>query len=1067
MEISTEEIQSLGSPEIFQRGWRYYKQGRVTLTSAKLDRFEATVRGTYLYTVHVRRADGVVETACDCPYEKGVCKHVIAALHAAQGYYRAHAERLRTYQDSPWRQFLDSILARPTAPKPDEMADEDYQWQLFYSLRALDRAETRWIILPCRVQLHRDGRFGRIHHSIVTTGTLLQEKIKADSRDRLILARLNTLALYYDRDPRSAMLGETLSTVAERERRQTLTDLLPLMKDRLLYRAIGSQPMGQRLTVAEAPWQIAFRLQKQSDGTLELFPVVMGEGLEPRVDGQFRLVSARPLWLMKEHQLLPIQSELDAELLQDFIREGQPLKISPADADQFFEDYFLTLHGRCSLQTDLVTWKELEVPAVDVRRRIYLREEEGQLWIELRFGYDRWEVTAGDTRRVFKEPGKPLYGRVTRYQELEERSREMLCETGLRPRAEGDAGFRLTTDPWHWLLHAVPLLTAEGFEVYGEESLRHHRVNRHAPEIELEVRSEIDWFDLKLAVRFGEQSLSLAALRDALQKGTRYVRLDDGSMGLLPTEWFEKYRHLFEFAESTDTGLRFSKYHLTLIDELYQEATQKQGDERFLRSWEKLKRFAAIQPQELPGNFRGELRPYQKASYDWLYFLQEFGFGGCLADDMGLGKTICTLALLARENERGSPRPSLLVVPTSLVFNWLAEAGRFTPDLQILAQTGADRPKTAEGFRDYDLILTTYGTLRKDITWLKDYPFHYAILDESQQIKNPASQIAKAVKLLRATHRLALSGTPVENNTLELWSQFAFLNPGLLGNLTQFKERFARTIEREKDAEAAALLKRLIYPFILRRTKQQVAQELPPKVENVVYCEMEAPQRRLYQQWRDYYRAAVLGLIDEQGLNRSRMKILEGLTKLRQICCHPSLIEADCPDSSGKLELFKEMLTSILAEGHKVLVFSQFVKMLEVVCRHLEAEKIIYEYLDGKTPPRQRKARVERFQTDGRVPVFLISLRAGGLGLNLTAADYVIQLDPWWNPAVEVQATDRTHRIGQTRHVFAYKLITKGTVEEKILELQERKRRLVQELITTESSFFKNLTREDVRVLFS
>jgi non-specific serine/threonine protein kinase len=353
----------------------------------------------------------------------------------------------------------------------------------------------------------------------------------------------------------------------------------------------------------------------------------------------------------------------------------------------------------------------------------------------------------------------------------------------------------------------------------------------------------------------------------------------------------------------------------------------------------------------------------------------------------------------------------------------------------------------------------------RDIHFLHGYHFYYAILDESQAIKNPLSQTARATHLLQAKHKLVLTGTPIENSTAELWSQFNFLNPGLLGNLQYFKTEFGLPIEKRSDEQATLALRRLVYPFILRRTKEQVAPELPPRTERILYSDMEPPQRKLYNRTRDYYRGLLLGMLDQQGLNKNRMKILEGLLRLRQIANHPALVEESFHGNSGKFELLFDTLETLHAEGHKALVFSQFVQMLTLVRKELDARKLTYTYLDGQTIARQEQ--VDRFQNSPQIPFFLISLKAGGLGLNLTAADYVIHIDPWWNPAAEMQASDRTHRIGQDKPVFIFKLIARDSVEEKILLLQERKKQLVDQIITTESAFFKTLTAEDIQALFS
>jgi SNF2 family DNA or RNA helicase len=406
--------------------------------------------------------------------------------------------------------------------------------------------------------------------------------------------------------------------------------------------------------------------------------------------------------------------------------------------------------------------------------------------------------------------------------------------------------------------------------------------------------------------------------------------------------------------------------------------------------------------------------------------------------------------------------PSLVVVPKSLIFNWKQEVQRFTPQIRVLDYTGTGRKR--DELSGYDLVLTTYGTLRRDAVHFQDKVFDYVILDEAQAIKNENTESAKAARLLRGNHRLALSGTPVENHLGELWSLFEFLNPGMLGATSAFS--LAGASMRNPDGETRKLLAHALRPFLLRRTKEQVAKELPPKIEQTIYCEMEPRQRTLYNELRDHYREALLRKIGAEGIGKSKIQVLEALLRLRQAACHPALVDRKrVKDPSAKLDVLMEQLHEVLDEGHKALVFSQFTSLLSIVRTSLAGDGIEYEYLDGKTTDRQ--ARVERFQHDPGCRLFLISLKAGGLGLNLTAADYVFILDPWWNPAVEAQAVDRTHRIGQTRQIFAYRLIARDTVEEKVLQLQETKRNLADAIIGAENSLIRDLTREDIELLLS
>jgi SNF2 family DNA or RNA helicase len=480
--------------------------------------------------------------------------------------------------------------------------------------------------------------------------------------------------------------------------------------------------------------------------------------------------------------------------------------------------------------------------------------------------------------------------------------------------------------------------------------------------------------------------------------------------------------------------------------------------------------FDRIEPAHEPSHFVGSLRAYQREGLAWLGFLQRFGLGGCLADDMGLGKTVQVLALLAGRAEgrrnvggrrkRGVAGTSLVVAPRSVLHGWVDEAQRFTPRLRVLRYEGQGRAALRETFREFDLVVTTYGTLLRDAAFLSEQRFDYAILDEAQAIKTRASKTARAARGLRADHRLALTGTPIENHVGELASLLEFLNPGLLGRA----QGLAPLATSSDDPASLALLARALRPLLLRRTKAEVLPELPPKTEQTLFCDLSPGQRREYDELRRHYQASLAHRIDEQGLARSKFHVLEALLRLRQAACHPALIDPRrARESSAKLELLFETLDEVLAEGHKALVFSQFTSFLARVRDGLDARNVPYAYLDGKT--RDRKERIARFEQDAGCRVFLISLKAGGTGLNLTAADYVFLLDPWWNPAVEAQAIDRTHRIGQTRPVVAYRIVARGTVEEKILALQERKRSLADAILTNDSSLLRSLSADDLRLL--
>jgi SNF2 family DNA or RNA helicase len=582
---------------------------------------------------------------------------------------------------------------------------------------------------------------------------------------------------------------------------------------------------------------------------------------------------------------------------------------------------------------------------------------------------------------------------------------------------------------------------------------------RPAGEFKLAVATGIDWFELGGSVDYGGPSLSLPDLLAAARRGEAMVTLDDGSMGMVPEDWLKKYGMLMDLGTEQDGHLRFGASQAALLDSLLAAQPEILADDAFQKVRTTLRRFEGIKPVDAPPGFRGELRPYQKEGLGWLDYLQQFEFGGILADDMGLGKTIQVLALLQRRRARRQAKgPALGVVPRSLVFNWLQEAERFTPRLRVLDYTGPARHGLRDEFPHYDLIVTTYGTLRTDIVELSQSEFDYVILDEAQAIKNADSQAAKAARLLKGRHRLAMSGTPIENHLGELWSIMEFLNPGLLGPGSVFKRHAGGDGDR-------TLLAKSLRPFILRRTKAQVVQDLPEKTEQTLHCDMEPAQRQLYEELRAHYRQALLRK-DAAELNRSKIEVLEALLRLRQAACHPGLIDPTrAVEPSAKLDMLLPQISEVVEEGHKALVFSQFTSFLTIVRDRLDGEKLRYEYLDGRT--RNRAERVVRFQNDPDVPIFLISLKAGGLGLNLTAAEYVYLLDPWWNPAVEAQAIDRSHRIGQTQRVFAYRLVCRDTVEEKILELQQKKRDLADAILNADNRLIQNLTREDLEFLLT
>ncbi|THU33410.1 DEAD/DEAH box helicase [Niastella caeni] len=631
---------------------------------------------------------------------------------------------------------------------------------------------------------------------------------------------------------------------------------------------------------------------------------------------------------------------------------------------------------------------------------------------------------------------------------------------------------QLDTDPPHfylhkqrflnedWFLNAFEQWQSQGITVLGFNQLKGNKLNGNKAKITIQVASGLDWFNASLEVRFGKKKASLKQLHISVRNKNKFVKLDDGTQGILPSEWLQKFEDYFNAAEIVDEVLQIPKFNYAEVKQLFQDDELDDTVKKEIALYEsKLKQIDLYNEVNIPEELNASLRAYQKQGLTWLNLLDNFNFGGCLADDMGLGKTLQIIAFILGQRKKVQQNTNLVVVPTSLIFNWQAEVQKFAPSLKMLTLYGAGRIKDITAFDNYDIILTSYGTLLSDIAFLTKYRFNYIFLDESQNIKNIESQRYYAARQLQSRNKIAITGTPVENNTFDLYAQLSFACPGLLGNKQSFKDLFSIPIDKFKSSRHARQLQQKVAPFILRRTKRDVARELPEKTEMVLYCPMEEAQRKVYDAYEKEFRDYIAGRSEEE-LSKNSIHVLRSLTRLRQICDSPLLLEDEklYGDSSSKIETLIEQIDN-KAQNHKVLVFSQFVSMLELIKKELQDRGIAFEYLTGST--KNREAVVNNFQMDPSIRVFLISLKAGGTGLNLTEADYVYLVDPWWNPAVENQAIDRSYRIGQAKNVMAVRLICPDTVEEKIVKLQATKRALSNDLLRSEASFFTSITKAE------
>jgi superfamily II DNA or RNA helicase len=1081
-----------------KRGTQYWRDGLVTLISWNGERVKAVVSGSEEYQVTLRRDEKLLWASCSCPYsgDRGeLCKHVWATLLAAdaEGGLRGPRgglprdifvnssgvvdeeddEEAAVDEASPEGSPDSSPTATPQMPQmPQTMAWRKIlepfvrggqppvvqQEEILYVINLPASVHRHGLILELHTSRRTlDGSSGDPRPLRITRGQIPQRR---DPRDRAILSLLFGAM--------GTVQGQSWSNWTQ-SRDQELSSQ-PWVPNELAQEiarrlcATGRCHLRRHAQIDERPliwddgppWELWLTVRETDDGGCEMVPELRSG--DRRQDAREMALLGEAGLTISEDRVVPIELGGAAAWLP-LLRRAGSLRVPPEEREDFLE---MLLAAPVLPRLDLpesIRVDEVTLPPQPRVRLLAPTSPRSGEWPQARVSYlyDGLEVDADAGRRGMYQKAERRI--LLRDQEAESRALARLTALGIRTGTTNAGDPTLRIAPGR-VPQAVRALLAEGWSVEAQGKLY-----RSAGRSQVRVASGIDWFELHGGVEFEGEMIDLPRLLAALRRGEDFIPLGDGSVGLLPEEWLRRWAPLAGLGQTEGDHLRFEVPQAVLLDAWLADEPEADIDETFARARERLRGFGGIVSSDAPASFRGELRPYQRLGLGWLHFLRDFGLGGCLADDMGLGKTVQVLALLESRRERraaeGLP-PSLVVVPRSLVFNWMAEAAQFTPELRVLDHTGAGRAGAAASFIDHDVVLTTYGTLRRDIALLKEKRFDYLILDEAQAIKNASSQTAKAARLLRGNHRLALTGTPVENHLGELWSLLEFLNAGFLGSST-----FRGSVDlRDPDAASREVLGRALRPLILRRTKGQVATELPTRIEQTLLCDLPTRQRKLYDELRDYYRAVLDKRIDDQGLGKSKILVLEALLRLRQAACHPALLDRGHEDDPcAKLDILLPHLTEVLDEGHKALVFSQFTSFLSLLRRRLDAAGLPYLYLDGKT--RNRQELVEKFQSDDGSTLFLISLKAGGLGLNLTAADYVYLLDPWWNPAVEAQAIDRAHRIGQTRPVFAYRLVARDTVEDKILELQAGKRALADAIVRADQSVMASLSQEDLELLLS
>jgi superfamily II DNA or RNA helicase len=1083
--MSLNQLRSFFDSAVMQRGLEYKRSGRVTLETLRDDYALLNVRGSTVYLVEIQRLPDSVACGCDCPYfeSDGPCKHIWASLLLLD---EKRALGPPWPGELDWAELEDDPFEDDEPIFADEIDDDGYdaeplfwraqaasippEWrerQAFAQLEAILRDRPRKEIISeaeaeitgsevmIRYVIDIDGReYDPIE--VIHVEFSRPKKSKQGGRTKFMALRgltarsIRDLREPVDRELLLPLVAEPGSSYASRLRCRShaLPILLPKLcgTGRFFARSMSSrtEPVGPLALDHGGVFRVEGRCDR--DGDDWVFGGELRRGSE-RLDPSSVVATLRRAGVVITRDAICHLVEDPRPGLLSLLDRDQSIRVPVSRTDDLVKTF--ASHA-AALPFELpaeLGWEETR----PVPRPVFALGHPGR-WaridVQIAFDYDGTRVDlrqSGD--RVVLSP------RVHLVRDLEA-EKQFLAEA--KTLGVVERWGRLEIEPSS-IIDTLRRFAEAGWivELAG-------RRQRFSAAEDLQLVSGIDWFDLRGHVTFNDGLV--VGIPELLRESSGgSILLDDGSEVLLDEGLSRLLATAKRLGETSDGGIRFRRNQSALLDALLETRGDVRVDETWAGIRDRIRNFAGIAPEAPPKTFDGALRDYQKTALGWFRFLREMHFGGCLADDMGLGKTVQVLALLESRRRDRKSQPSIVVAPRSVVYNWIEEARRFAPALRVRDHSSPGRATTAAGLTgDCDVVLVTYGTLRRDAELLASISWDYAVLDESQAIKNPSTATAKAARLLDAKHRLALSGTPIENHLGELWSLMQFLNPGVLGRAGSFAK--VRGNAGGEDAERA-IISRAVRPFILRRTKAQVAPELPDRTEQTIHCELQGAQRRLYDELREHYRRSLLGLVEEQGIARSKIHVLEALLRLRQAACHPDLVRRGVTTRCAKLDALLPALDEVVGEGHKVLVFSQFTSFLQIVRDRLSSAGIEHLYLDGAT--RKRGAMVDAFQRDDRYKVFLISLKAGGLGLNLTAAEYVYLLDPWWNPAVEAQAIDRAHRIGQTRNVMAYRIVARDTIEEKIITLQNTKRALADAILGEDKSFVSSLTTEDLELLLA
>jgi len=893
---------------------------------------------------------------------------------------------------------------------------------------------------------------------------------------------------------------------------------------------IGNNPAAYRLRIASEPSSVLFHFRKNELDTRYFATIKNGGQKIDFMQNSANIICNEPAWLLLNRTLFFFEEGIDGKKLTPFINKKFILVPKSAEekfystfVTKVIEKYDVYAEGFSIDTISNIFSTELQLQQKlngDYHFVLYFNYV-----IDKVHYLSQREVLV----RLVKKYEEIHFERLKRFKKLENQVIADLKNHGLQENLENgfECSSNSLSDLIEWVATNKVLLLEHGIQV---EQTQEKKFVFAKTELEINVSKINDWFDVQAMVKFGDFQIPFIRLKNHILRNIKEFILPDGNIAVIPKEWFSRYAALFQLSEQSDDEIKIKGYNYDLIEDLQMDTSgtiktalniskdkiipsvtlpkhlhatlrpyQKHGFDwfYFLQQYQiggiladdmglgkTLQTLALLQKEKETMQEKleldyDEIKANENEVISTFKVTQQKNNCSDINSPVQLdifGAQVITTELETNSNlndefkkplvKKQNRRTSLVVVPSSLVYNWYSEAKKFTPKLRLYIHSGNQRIKSSQIFNLYDVVITTYGVLRKDISIFKDVYFHYIILDEGQAIKNASSLVAQSVYEMQSRYRLVLTGTPIENTLRDLWSQFRFLNPKLLGTQNYFNQHYTMPIEKNNITQKLDELKIMTRPFILRRTKEVVAPDLPDKTEFIVYCDMTDEQRECYDRVKSEYRNEIIKTIAEDGFSKSKLQVLTGLMKLRQIANHPLLHDANFNEESGKFNDIVAKAESVISEDHKLLLFSQFTSYLALFKAYFDSQNIPYAYLDGTLTPEQRRDEVNKFQNDTSIKVFLISLKAGGIGLNLTAADYVFLADPWWNPAVEEQAISRAHRIGQDKKVFIYKFISRNTLEEKIVGLQQRKSQLAKEITDNDENFFKFLDEQEVTGLF-